>query len=95
MENDKDIEDLEPSSLSEINPDSEEQIDSSVDESSADLEEELIEENPNENMDLDKLNTFYYLKQKYEQDKKERCNKFKLENETRLFCDKETKMCKL
>jgi hypothetical protein len=45
------------------------------------VEEELIEENPNENMDLDKLNTFYYLKQKYEQDKKERCNKFALGKE--------------
>ena len=45
------------------------------------IEEEPIGENPNENMDLDKLNTFYYLKQKYEQDKRERCNKFALEKE--------------
>ena len=49
--------------------------------------EESIDEAPvhkepiDENMDLDKLNTFYYLKQKYEQDKKERCNKFALDKE--------------
>jgi hypothetical protein len=76
MENVKnmdDLEDLEPSSLSELNPleqqDKEEKLPA----------EELT--NPNESMDVDKLNTFYYLKQKYEQDKKERCNKFALEKE--------------
>ena len=77
MENVKnmdDIEDLEPSSLSELKP---------LEEVSPLVEEEKKEEpsNPNESLDLDKLNTFYYLKQKYEQDKKERCNKFALDKE--------------
>jgi hypothetical protein len=70
MENVKnmdDIEDLEPSNLSELNP--------------LDQEDKEEPSNPNESLDLDKLNTFYYLKQKYEQDKKERCNKFALEKE--------------
>jgi hypothetical protein len=61
-------------------------IDEDIDESSVDKpsvveKEEELEGNPNENMDLDKLNTFYYLKQKYEQDKKERCNKFALDKD--------------
>ena len=74
MENVKnmdDIEDLEPSSLSELN----------LGEEEATPLLELEPSNPNESLDLDKLNTFYYLKQKYEQDKKERCNKFALEKE--------------
>ena len=73
MENVKnmdDIEDLEPSDLSEL----EEVVEDTT-------VKEPEEANPNESMDLDKLNTFYYLKQKYEQDKKERCNKFALEKE--------------
>jgi len=78
MENVKnmdDIEDLEPSSLSELKPLEEEEPSTIAKEPSP------LEANPNESLDLDKLNTFYYLKQKYEQDKKERCNKFALEKE--------------
>ena len=78
MENVKnmdDIEDLEPSNLSELNPLEEE------DPSTTAKEPSMLDANPNESLDLDKLNTFYYLKQKYEQDKKERCNKFALEKE--------------
>lgn len=78
MENVKnmdDIEDLEPSNLSELTPLEEE------DSSTTAKEPSPLEANPNESLDLDKLNTFYYLKQKYEQDKKERCNKFALEKE--------------
>jgi hypothetical protein len=138
MENVKkmdDLEDLEPSSLSELNPDpssssSTDTSSSSTDTSSSSTDtssssktvsltdtssasskdesilldqsdekeaseaeakasekeatseaKEPLDENPNESMDLDKLNTFYYLKQKYEQDKKERCNKFALGKE--------------
>jgi hypothetical protein len=78
MENVKnmdDIEDLEPSNLSELKPLEEEDPVATAKEPS------MLDANPNESLDLDKLNTFYYLKQKYEQDKKERCNKFALDKE--------------
>lgn len=44
-------------------------------------EAEEPESNPDKDLDAEKLNMFYYLKNKYELDKKERCNKFALGKE--------------
>jgi hypothetical protein len=53
--------------------------DESIDLEAEDINEEVIQQeepnsNPSKKEDIDKLQTFYYLKSKYEMDKHERCN---------------------
>lgn len=61
----------------------EESEESEPQEQEKEMTEEPVEPetNPNKDLDTDKLNMFYYLKNRYELDKIERCNKFALNKE--------------
>lgn len=78
---------LEESSLSELDPTDlgeEEWVEEEEPQQEQQQQQEFPTEpetNPNAVLDLEKLDMFYNLKNKYEMDKKERCNKFALAKE--------------
>jgi hypothetical protein len=74
----------EGTELQEVQPEEEQETEGTELQEVQPEEEQLAEEpenNPNQELDKDKLNMFYYLKNKYELDKNERCNKFALAKE--------------